>query len=237
MRITPLSPLVLALCLGACGQTDRNDSELERRRHEIECRNKFCEGDIEPKVDKLRFEPFKIGGIWLVAPRVYGGFNGSLAFFWPSKAPARGPSPPEFFPSSGGKISNFYDVAIEVFIRERNRSSIENPLYEQLMDARKEGRVLSVTRISDDLEVWRIRQGTAAMRNTAFYVADNLKGVDGYPPVLACRDTNPRFDRCSMAFYWMDDFSVDLRLSRENAGSWPSIYQEVIRVLGLVERK
>jgi len=118
--LKPIAILVLVpLTLAACGPSPEARAQAERRRKE-ECLNKICQGDLQPKFDFKTEALFKRNGRWFIAPKEYGGFDGSFAFFWPSKIPARtiraAKEAPEFTPSAAGQNSNFYKVAIEFFV-------------------------------------------------------------------------------------------------------------------------
>lgn len=228
----------MLLLLTACERIEQLKSKRAEDKR-IECLDKICEGDVLPKYDAMRYAVFKTGGQFFLAPRDYGGASGSLAFLWPSKTPARkegaSKEATEFIPSSPGQNSNFYDVGIEIFLRANNFPEAGQSAFHNLMMAEKEGRLVSKATLRPGLEAWRIRRKTGEL-GSIFYVATNLKGLDGAPPVLSCDPGDHPYDRCTMGFFWQPDLFAGLRFNSKHGPDWPEIYAEVIRVLQLLKK-
>jgi hypothetical protein len=215
----------------------KSQTEFDARKAE-ECRDKICEGDVEPKRNIKTEAIVKLNNQFFIGPSAYFS-NGSpsTAFYWPSKTPVNTPraekNAPELVPSGPGRISNFSDVAIEVFLRSNPNPPAMLPRYQALQEAEKDGRVLGRKKIHSSLDEWRVKEGQLIYLK---YVAINLKDASGHPPVLSCLEQNDRPDFCTMAFGWESGISADLRFSGKHSVDWPEIYQETIRVLSLLRR-
>jgi hypothetical protein len=234
--------LVLLACVGLgvwFGRSLEAEREKAREQHREYCLDHLCEGDVVPKYDPVKEFAFKLNGQWFIGPREYGGYGGSLAFFWPSKTPRNKihaeRDAPEFVPSAAGRSSNFYDVAIEIFLRSHDGVMHGPSRYKALQLAETEGRVISKNTPRPGLEVWRVRD-KSELRPFIWYVATNYREEDGEPPVLGCDDRNPKFDRCNTAFIWKPGIAADMRFRAWHGVDWPEIYQETMRVLQLLKR-
>lgn len=73
------------VALAACGPSEQKKADMAEKKR-IECLDKFCKGDVEPKRDLLAEVALKFHGQWYLAPSYYfsTGMNGA-AFYWPSK--------------------------------------------------------------------------------------------------------------------------------------------------------
>lgn len=232
-----LSAMVLGGCKGSAEET-AGKTEERARQAEKRCANRICPGDALPVHDQKTEAVFKINGQFYIAPKDYGGLDGSLAFIWPSKTPANKPGAskeaPEYTSSGPGKVSNFYEVGIEIFLRHHDGKTYGPKRYERLLNAEKEGRVISRTAPRAGLEVWRIPD-SRGLGSKLWYVATEHVAEDPNGAVLSCEDMNPQFDRCTTAFRWKPYVSADMRFRAKHGADWPEIYQETIRVLSLIE--
>lgn len=230
--------MAMSLLVTACEPTEQQKAKFAKEKR-IECLDKICPGDVAPTHDQLREFALKLNGQWFVAPRAYGGYGGSFAFFWPSKTPARmagaDKMAPEFIPSSAGVLSNFYDVAIEIFLRHHDGVMHGPNRYDRLKQAEAEGRLVSKETPRPGLEVWRIRE-TDGRRPGMWYVAVDLREDDGRPPVLWCSENDPKLAFCTTAFLWKPGIAADMRFHSKHGSSWPEIYQEAVRVLELLRK-
>ena len=225
--------MAMSLLVMACEPTEQQKAKFAEEKR-IECLDKICPGDVAPTHDQLREFALKLNGQWFVAPRAYGGYGGSFAFFWPSKTPARmagaDKMAPEFIPSSAGVLSNFYDVAIEIFLRHHDGVFSGPSRYERLKQAEAQGRLISKELPRDGLEVWHTRE-TDGLGPGLWYIATKHVGTDPNGAVLSCRDGDPKFARCVTAFEWRPGIAADMRFRAKHADEWPEIYQEAVRVL------
>jgi hypothetical protein len=237
--LVALCALPTALVVG-CKPAD-NHAPTTARVAESTCLDSPCPGEEWPKHHPLKERVTKVNGQWFVGPAEYGVISNQAAFFWPSKTPARGAaaekSAPEFIPSGPGRLSNFYEVGIEVFWRSRSLlPPKQGPLgLELLRQAEADGRLISKTTPRVGLEVWRIRE-PGFTRKEVWYVATGLKGTDGLPPVLVCTESLAPHDRCTTGFTWLPGVAVDMRFHARHGPDWPEIYQETIRVLQLLRK-
>jgi hypothetical protein len=233
---------IAILMLTACGPTEQHKAQLAEQKR-IECLDKLCEGDIPPKHDPLKEFGLKLNGQWFIGPRDYGGYGGSLAFLWPSKTPARsadsGKTAPEFVPSSAGVTSNFYDVGIEIFLRSNNIPS-ETSGYKFVQLAQANDWIASREVLRPGLEAIRFKHvafgphGHYIDRGTT-YVATELVGVDGLPPVAGCNHDDLR-NGGGAGFMWREGIFVGIRMSQKHCADWPEIYLEITRVLQLLRK-
>lgn len=232
----------LALLASILGCTPSPEEQARRQAHaealqETHCLDHICQGDHLPAYDSNTEQVFKSGGRWFVGPKAYGSFNGSFAFFWPSKAAARKAGVEgeaiEFVPSSPGKISNFYDVAIQFWIQAKEQ---QGELHELLAKEHADGMIARRDIPREGLERIERRQGLQRdiRREAVLYVATDLKTPGGVPATVSCRHDNPDGGACTAGFAWRPGYRIYVRFSEEHALDWPEIFAEIIRVLGMV---
>lgn len=238
MKSKLLSAIALIVMFG-CNKPSpealaKQEAEINARKAD-DCRDKICEGDVEPKRDIKTEAIVKLNNQFFIGPSAYFS-NGSpsTAFYWPSKTPVNTPhaekKAPELIPSGPGRVSNFPEVAIEIFLRS-NLSQTNGPSrYQALLQAEKEGRLVSKKTLNHGLEIWIVNMNDG-VRDGIWYVAKEHKESDGYPPVLWCDNNNPTFDRCTTAFWWRPGIAVDMRFRATHGKDWSEIYQETKRVL------
>jgi hypothetical protein len=217
------------MALVACGPSEEKRSVMAEQRR-IDCLEKFCDGDVEPKRDVATEVALKLNGQWYVGPREYfsTGKNGG-GFYWPSQHPMfKGGDYPE-----GRK--DFPDKAIEVFLSTPKTNLPGKSLYQTLLEMEAKGQVLEKATLRPGLQVWRTREHGRALET--WYVASSLEGLSGDPPTIACREINLKLARCSTGFRWLPDVAASMRLSAIHAPDWPEIYLETQRVLKLLRRE
>ena len=109
--------MLVLLC--ACEPSVEVQRKVEERKR-IECLDRLCEGDVLPKVADDQ-SLMKLGGQFFVVPRIYGGFDAVLGFYWPSRTPINSPdrdrTAPEFNSIASGRQSSDQEVAINIFLR------------------------------------------------------------------------------------------------------------------------
>lgn len=228
------STLVLAVLVVAC-QPDAQQIALRAEERRIECLDKICEGDVAPKVNVDQFA-MKLGGQWFVGPREYGGYGGALAFYWPSKTPKGGRPDRAQYPERG---SDFYDVAIEIFLRSNNIPP-EPWGYRFIELAQANNWIASRKMLRPGLEAVQMKhvigpQGYS-IDHVTYYVATELRGVDGLPPIATCDNLRPD-STGGTGFMWRPGIWVGTRMNQKYCVDWPEIYLETVRVLQLFEGK
>jgi hypothetical protein len=217
-----------AALLVACGPSEQEKERLAQENR-IKCADNLCPGD-KPPTGTSGTEILKLDGRWFVGPKEYFsmGSNGSV-FYWPSRTPGfRGGSYPE-------KGQDFYDIAVEIFLRSNHNQASGPTRFKRLQLAHAEGRVLEKHQVRPGLEVWRVQDEIKSLNQKLWYVATDLKDANSEPPILICDDQNPNIDNCTMAFMWRPGIAADLRLRAKHGQDWPEIYQEVTRVLALIK--
>lgn len=234
--------MATAMLLSACEPSQQQRADrVESLR--IECLDKICDGDAPPKHDSINEFAFKVNGQWFIAPREYGGYGGDLSFFWPSKTPVNrfgsGQAAPEFRPSSAGISSNFYAVAIEISLRS-NTIPAEPRGFQLIQHAQAAGWILERRKLRSGLELIRMKPGVVGPRGSridhvTYYVATEIKGADGLPPVATCAHDRPEGSG-GTGFMWQPGIWVGTRMNQRHCADWPEIYQEITRVLQSVRK-
>lgn len=234
----PGAAILACLLVSACGPSGKQAATVSAEPGR-ECKDVICPGDVPPKFDPLKEYVAKLNGEWFIGPREYGGYGGSLAFFWPSKTPANSPDAnklaPEFVPSAAGQTSNFYEVGIEIFLRSSASIKSHPTRYDDLIRAEVEGRLIKREVLRPGLEVWHTRE-TDGLGPGLWYVATQYAKSHPNAAVLACANANPKLDRCTTAFEWKPGIGADMRFRASHAPDWPEILQEAVRVLDLVKK-
>lgn len=230
MNISRGWPLAVLVLLAACGPSEQQKAQFAEQKR-IECLDKFCDGDVEPKRDMLNEVAFKLNGKWFIGPRLYGNPNfGAIAFYWPSKTPQAGLPGGGNYPEYG---QSFYDVAIEIFVRTKSQEPVARSTYQLLLEEERQGHVIEKRRLREGLDVWHTRSG---ITDEAWYIATNFKDPSGDPPTVACRGMDPSKNRCTGGFLWQHDVAAGLRFRATHGPDWPEIYLEITRVLKLIRK-
>jgi hypothetical protein len=223
------SVLSCAFLLTACEPSEQTKVEFAETR-QVRCLDKFCEGDIEPKhsPDEVAL---KVGGQWFVGPRKYFSASSTAASFeWWEHKPL---DPASARPAEAQALAvkgNGYDISVQIFLRS-DRGLTKGPSrFDRIRQAEADGRLLDKTTLRPGLDMWRTTE-TDGLGPGLWYVATELAQSDPDRAVLSCRDSNPKFDRCSTSFYWRPGIIADMRFRARHSVDWPEIYQEAIRVL------
>ena len=241
MKSTCWGGLAVSLLMVACGPSEKQKAQFAEEKR-VHCLERSCEGDVEPAHDTSKEFAFKLKGQWFIGPREYGGYGGSLAFLWPSKTPARkanaSKEAPEFVPSSAGVTSNFYEVGIEIFLRSNNIPP-EPHGYALIALAQAKGWIASRNQMRPGLDVIQMRHVVGPdgyfIDHVTYYVATQLKGLDGLPPVATC--AHARSDGSGgTGFMWQPGIWAGTRMNQKHCADWPEIYIETVRVLQLLRR-
>ncbi|WGT63741.1 hypothetical protein [Variovorax paradoxus] len=230
--------IVLLACflfLDASAAGSQFNARPETQKH-TDCLDKLCPREITPKTGPSEVA-LKLNGHWFIGPRKYFSSVRSAASFewWDHKAL----DPSEKRPSDAQLLAldgKGYDLSVEIFLRSNRKPPSSHGMYDLLIDAEKESRVLSKTTLRSGLEVWRVQDQINGVAPGLWYVATQVKDDNGLPPVVYCRDSNPKFDRCTMGFMWQKDIYADIRFRGKHGSDWPEIYKEIFRILQLMKR-
>lgn len=223
--------VAMSVLVTACGPTEQQKAKLAEKK-QIECLDKFCQGDVEPEHDRLREEAIKLNGQWFVGPKEYfsSGSNGAV-FYWPSRSPGfRGGDYPE-------RGKSFYDFAIEIFLRSNNIPA-EPYGYQFIRLAESNGWIASRRTIRRGLDKVEMKHVIGPrgyyVDHVTYYVATELTGSDGLPPVATCSHEDPR-NGGGGGFMWKSGIWAGIRMNQKYCSDWPEIYREVSRVLQLLK--
>jgi hypothetical protein len=244
-------PLVALLSwqLAACGPSEEKKAQLSEEKR-VNCLDKFCEGDVEPKHDVRKETVFKLNGKWFVGRQEYGNPNfGAMAFYWPSKAPQANVNAvkkaDEVVRNKTGAVGNFYDVAIEIFLTGRQRwptPQVERPwerrsLEDRWSELRQQGKQLERSQVRPGLDAMRVYEPDGKPYRHFYFIATDLKRIRGAgSPVAACDTDEHASATCTSGEFWQPDVYADFRFSAKHANDWPEIHQEIVRVLNLAKR-
>jgi hypothetical protein len=217
--------LMLALLVTGC---DRENAQRRQEQRANDCLYKFCPGDVVPERDMATEVAIKLNGQWYLGPKEHfsTGRNGG-GFYWPSRHPMfKGGNYPEEGQDHSAK-------AIETFLRHHDGVMHGPTQFAFLKQAEAEGRLISKITLRPGLEVWRIREDGPSY---VWYIATEHVDKDPNGAVLACRDNDPKYDRCTTGFIWKPGIAADMRFRATHAPDWPDIYQETIRILNLLRK-
>jgi hypothetical protein len=220
-----------SLGLGACGPNEQQKAERAERKR-VECLDKICQGDVEPPRDYTKDALLKLNGQWFVGPKEYFSSSRSSGFYWPSKTPMfRGGDYPE-------KGQDFYAIAIEILFRSNNISPAPRG-YRLVELAEKNDWIDSRKTIRAGLDVITMKHVIGPddqyIDQVTYYAATQLKGIDGLPPVATCNHDHPR-NGGGTGFMWQDGVFAGIGMNQKHCADWPEIYQEITRVLSLLNK-
>lgn len=230
----------IVLLLSACKPAPEKQAKKQAEAVEYqrqECLEKICSNDVEPKHDNATEQVFKRGGKWFIGPSEYGGYNGSFAFYWPSKTPGTKASAakeaPEYLPSdpTTGRLSNFYDVAIEFFIETGEQ---QGEMYGLIEKAKAKAKIIKQEQLRPGLELVQIQSDPKIEPIETYYIATQLKTPAGALPTVHCRMAHPD-NRCTSGFAWKPDYRIYVRFNQKHGKDWPEIYQEISRILNQIK--
>lgn len=208
----------------------------EARRLEL-CRDAAvgsCPDSSPPPIKPVPgvFHLQKWNNQWFKVPAEYHGADG-MNFWWPSKRPA----------TSGKLPSPTDDVNIFLYIRSYDIPA-EPRGYRRIEAAAREGRVTHRVTLRpglDRLEYRDIDRATGNPSSFVFteYVATTRKDPERQPPVLRCKTNlaDPQQAGGGAGFLWRDGIYVEVLIRAGNVcETWPELYDEVIRILDLIEK-
>lgn len=220
--------LALLGAVAGCGPSAQEKAEFAEKKR-IECLDKRCSGDVVPPHDYMKDEAFKVNGQWYIGPRVYFGHYNRAVIYWPSKWPA-GYEEGRAFPHKG---QPFYEVAIELLFRSSHIPP-EPRGYKLIELAEKQGWIAKRESIRPGLDALTMKHVIGPrgyyIDHVTYYVATQLKGPDGLPPVATCSHKSAT-DGGGSGFMWEPGFWVGVRMNQKHCADWPEIYTEIDRVL------
>lgn len=224
--------LLITIVLLGCGPS--SEEQAEQRR--IECLDKFCSGDKDPRTNLIDDALLKVNGQFLIGPRTYfSQGRGGAVFYWPSREPG--------FLSGGtaARFKDFNEVGIEVFITGLSpqwTSPSQLIVLAEKNDWIKQRR--TVRKGLDQIEMHHvIGPDGQYFDHFSYFVATELKGLDGLPPVAGCTNNKAFGDygRGNTGFIWQHGIGVGVRINNyQHCADWPELYQEVIHVLSLLRK-
>ena len=118
-------------------------------------------------------------------------------------------------------------MAIEIFIRSINDHY--ETTRQTLEKAEISGKTTDRETIKPGLDRVNI-QGD----HRKFYIATQLRSLDGKPPVMACSHDHVGHGG-STSFIWKPGISVGAGGNQKHCTDWPEIYSEVVNVLNQIK--
>lgn len=206
----------------------------ERRIH---CLDHFCLGDVTPILRSNEVAQ-KLNGQWYIAPREYFGGFGRGGFEWWEHKPLNPNRPRPTSTQALAVDGKGHEFSIDIFFRSKNFPP-EPKGFKLIELAKKNGWIKKQISLRPGLEVIEMGEiiGPAGHRidHVTYYIATQIEGLDGQPPVAQCNHNDPRNSGGS-GFLWKDGVYVGIGMNQRHCADWPEIYQEVIRVLSLLRK-
>lgn len=241
-RFHQVACIGLLLGLTSCSPSEQKLAELAELKR-VECLEKICQGDVEPKRDYTKEVALKLNGTWFIGPKYYfsTGMNGA-AFYWPSRKNR------EEVPSEEMRVPQ--ENTIEIFLTGRQRwpnpkilAPWKNSSWERRFDElQKEGFRIERQQLRPDLERVRFYDAQGKPYRLEYFLAtqQKLPLSRNSLPGIACEpypDVSPGAKPgCTGSIFWQEDVYADFRLHAKHANDWPEIYQEITRVLSLLKK-
>lgn len=228
--------ILSVLLLGACGPNESNRIELAEKSA-VDCLYKVCDGDVEPTKNSGEIV-LKLNGLWYAGPQEYFTSFGVKPIYWWNHKPVLFDEAAPLEMKKMAKEGKAYDLMVEIFLRSSNIPP-EPRGYKFIELAEREGWV-------DRREMPRPGLESITMKNVisptgysidhvTYYVATQLKGADGLPPVATCAHKYANGSG-GTGFMWQSGIWVGTRMSEKHCIDWPEIYLEVTRILQLLRR-
>jgi len=232
-------PLLLsAILLVACEPSEKQRAAAAEEKR-IECLDKICTGDIVPKHDYTKDAIIKLNGQWFIGPEEYFSSGSShFGFEWWDHQPISGRktrSPAMQAMAVDGKSEDF---SISIFFRS-NHIPPEPRGYHLIELAQKNDWIASRNTVRPGLDAITMKHVIGPheqyIDHVTYYVATNLVGLDGLPPVAACNHEHPKNGGGS-GFIWQPDIWAGVQINQKHCADWPEIFQETTRILAFLKK-
>jgi hypothetical protein len=215
--------------LAACGPADADRHEVNQKNG-LECLDKPCDGEVLPTFNPSKEAALKINGQWFVGPKKYYANGIPVASFewWDHKVLDRNrPRPAEA--QSLALQGKGYDFSVEIFFVPSNGFTQISD--RNLVDlAEKNGWIESRRNIKRGLEAIKMKHVIGPdgyyIDHVEYYVATEIVGVDGRPPVTRCTE-----GAAGTGFDWKYGISIGSRMSSKLCEDAPEIYSEIIKIV------
>ncbi|MBB5206438.1 hypothetical protein HNQ51_003784 [Inhella inkyongensis] len=211
--------------------------EEAARRSEM-CRDSFAPGPCPGATpaplnpDPNAFGLHKWNNRWFKVPREYHSTIG-MTFYWPSKNPsAKGPAKP---------LGT--DWPIELYIRSYDIPP-ELRGYRAIEAAERDQRIIRRETVRpglDRVEYFPLHPftGERSSMPVTEYVATERRDPEGQLPIFRCKKnlSNPSQGGGGAGFMWRDGILVEVLIRGGNlCDDWPELFDEVTRVLNLIQK-
>lgn len=236
--------ILMCLSLAACGPNEQERVALAEQKR-IECSDKICHGDVEPKRDWATEVALKLNGQWYVGPKEYFSSVGRADFEWWEHKPVSRAAQRTSEMQALAVAGRGYDFSIEIFLtgRQRWHASIPERPWEaakwedRWAEIQAQNMRMEKTKIRADLERISFVKSDGTFYRMTYYQATARTRIRGEGwPVAACDSDAHESSRCTAGEFWQPDVYADFRFNSKHAQDWPAIHQEIVRVLNLLQR-
>lgn len=229
---------ICALFLGACDMSEKRTAEQADSKI-TECADRVCAGDVWPKYDPSTEGIFKVNRQWFVGPDYYvGGGSNSITFEWWNHKPLlpNEPRPPDAISLAANGYGS--DFQIRVLLRSKD-IPVEPHGYRLIELADKNNWISERRQVRPGLDLVNMKHVLGPtghyIDHVTYYVATDLVGTDGLPPVATCNHDHPR-NGGGAGFMWQPGIWAGIQMNQRHCADWPEIYKEVIRVLKQIRK-
>lgn len=229
-----------SVCIGLMGTSVSVAQTQTTERPGAECLDKICAGDVVPKHDPVRETALKVGGRWFVGPSEYfsSGINGASFEWWNHKPLARSAKRPAEAQALAIQGKG-YEFSIEIFLESGVLP--HGPVgYEFIQLAERSGWISQRKVLRPGLDAIDMKHvigpTSHAIDRATYFVATDLKGLDGRPPVATCNLADGR-NSGGTSFIWKPGIWLGTRWNQKQCADFPEIYAEVMRVMSLLKEQ
>ena len=176
----------------------------------------------------------KVNGRWLIGPKYYfGSGSNSASFEWWDHKPLdpRSHRPPDA--QALAVKGEGRDFLVRALLRSTNIPNEPNG-YHLIKIAEEKGWVKDRVLIKPGLLAVKMRHVIGPKNqyidHVTYYIATDIKGMDGLPPVATCNHDHLK-NQGGSGFMWKSGIWVGINFNQKHCEDWPEIFQETIRVL------
>lgn len=229
--------VVTSLLLAACGPSDQERLHYAERQR-THCLMFLCDGDVVPIHNNMTEEALKLNGQWFIGPKEYfsTGINGASFEWWDHKP--RSSSMKRAPEAQALAVAGKSDFGITINLRG-DHIPPEPHGYALIELAQKNGWIASRTQLRPGLDAIQMKHVIGpngySIDHVTYYVATQLKGLDGLPPVATCAHSRPDYGG-GTGFMWRPDIWAGTSMNQKHCVDWPEIYIETIRILQLLKK-
>lgn len=230
-----ISTLLLAT---GCEQSAEEKAKWAEEKR-IHCLDHLCAGDAPPQPNTLDTTVLKLNGEWFVGPAEYfsSGINGASFMWWEHRALSIHMQLPSDLKAMAaeGKADEF---SVVIFLRSNHFPPPPHG-YELIRLAETSNWIASRKTLRPGLDAVTMKDVIgprgSKVNHVTYYIATELRGLDGLPPVATCSHDDPRNGGGS-GFLWRQGIWAGISTNQKHCLDWPEIYTETMRILQLLKK-